>query len=125
GRATGSRRGRRSARARPRASRPPAPRTPPPRRRTSSRIALELEPAAAAMDVHPAFAPDALRVVAHEQVLRPFLVGCPGGIGRILDLRLPAVGELDHVPFAAPGAADLQHQWRTPAAPCSSIRAPV
>src|SRR5262249_44116218 len=40
-------------------------------------------------------------------------------------MRLPAVGELDLVALAAPGAADQQHQCATPAAPCSSISAPV
>src|SRR5438105_3536545 len=91
----------------------------------SSRVPLELEPAAAAVRVHPALPKETVWVVAHEQVLRPLLVGGRRRFGRIDDLRLPAVRELDLVALAAPGTANEQHQCETPAAPCPSISAPV
>src|SRR5579871_74329 len=88
-------------------------------------VAGHLEPAPAAERVHPALPEGALRIVADEQEPPPFLVGQRSGLRRIRHACLAAVGELDLVALAAPGAGDLEHQCATPAAPCSSIRAPV
>src|SRR5581483_8648978 len=88
-------------------------------------VALELEEAAAAEGVHPALDEAALRVVAVEEELRPLLVRERGRVGRVAHAGLSPVGELDLVALAAPRTRDPEHQCATPAAPCSSTRAPV
>ena len=60
-----------------------------------------------------------------KRYARPLLVGGCRRVGRVGDLGLAAVRELGLVALAAPGTADEQHQCATPAAPCSSISAPV
>src|SRR5687768_13669175 len=88
------------------------------------RVAGQLEPAATAVRMHPALAGRTPRVVAEEQEPCPLLVGQRGRVGRVRHARLAAVRELRLVPAAAPRARD-QDQCATPAAPCSSISAPV
>ena len=78
------------------------------------------------MRVHPALAERAPRVVAEEQEPPPLLVGERRRVGRVRHAGLAAVRELGLVALAAPRARDeVRHQCATPAAPCSSISAPV
>ena len=56
--------------------------------------------------------------------LGPFGVGERVRVLRVGDPGLAAVAELDLVAWPAPRAGDQQHQWATPAAPCSSMSAP-
>ena len=78
-------------------------------------VPVEVEPPAAAGGVHPALGPPPPRVVAHEEVVGPLLVGHRAGVGRVGDARLPAVAELDLVARAAPRAGDQQHAVTLPA----------
>src|SRR5690349_23874304 len=89
------------------------------------RIPLGIEPAAAAGGVDPALAEPALRVVAHEEVVRPSGIVERLRIGWAGDVRFAAIAELGLVARAAPGAANEEHQCATAAAPCSSMSAPV
>ena len=78
------------------------------------RVAQHVEPAAASRRVHPPLRELALRVVAHEQVVGPLLVGQCLGVGRVRQTRLSPVSELRLVARAAPWAGDQQHVTRLP-----------
>ena len=104
---------------RERSMRPPAGRRltrfgPPARRRRRPRnssvaVSNGVEPAPASRRVEPPLVEVPPRVVAHEQVVGPLRVGEGVGVGRVGDVRLAAVAELDLVAWPAPGARDQQH----------------
>src|SRR3990170_4027259 len=68
-----------------------------------------VEPPAAPGGVEPALGELALGVVAHEQVVGPLLIRERVGVRRVVDVRLPAVAELDLITRPAPWAGDQQH----------------
>ena len=87
------------------------------------RTAGDIEPLTAALGMAPALVMNTFRVVSEKQVVTPgFVINTfirPG------DVRLAAEGEFGFISWTAMWAGNLQHQWATPAAAPSSIRAPV
>src|SRR6202042_1256235 len=71
-------------------------------------VAQQVEPAPAAVSVDPALGEDALRVVAHVEVIGPGGIVGRLGVGA-RDMRLAAIAELDLVALAAPRAGDEEH----------------
>ena len=69
-------------------------------------VADDVEPAPAAGQMHPALAVPALRVLPHEQVVGPGLVGRLEMIVGPAEMRLAAVAELAFGPLAAIEAGD-------------------
>ncbi len=72
-------------------------------------IAPHVEPSPAAVRMHPLLEVRAARVLAHEEVIAPLLVGQRVGVDRPHDVRFAAVGELGLLARAAPWAGDQQH----------------
>jgi hypothetical protein len=75
----------------------------------ADRVASNIEPAPAAVDMAPALEMDAFGIAAHEQVVGPPVVGQLRRLLRSHDVRLAAAMKLGLVTLATPGAGDQEH----------------
>src|SRR5260370_42176827 len=73
------------------------------------RVAEHVEPAPAALRMHPALAVHAFGIATHEEIVRPLGIGERVGVFRPSNMCLAAAAELDLVARSAPGAGDQQH----------------
>src|SRR2546430_10839533 len=68
------------------------------------RVAEHVEPAPAALCMHPALAVQAFGIATHEEIVRPLGIGERVGVFRPSNVCLAATAELDLVARSAPGA---------------------
>ena len=73
------------------------------------RVPFQHEPTAATLAMQPLFPVQALGIAAHEQVIRPFLIGQGIRFGRPGDIGFAPVTEFTLVACAAPGTFYQQH----------------
>ena len=73
-------------------------------------IARDIEPLPAPETMYPPLAMNAARIVPHEQIAAPGVVGYAVSWLRALDMRLTAAFKFDFIARTAPWAIDEQHR---------------